>query len=106
MGPDYATPTQGFEYLLDMILQEIPPPKVQEGTPQLMITSLDYSAYIGRIAVGRLLRGELKENMPISLVKRDGTIQKMRIKELLTFEGLGKVKVSSVSAGYLCCYRN
>jgi GTP-binding protein len=102
MGPDYATPTQGFEYLLDMILQEIPPPKVQEGTPQLMITSLDYSAYIGRIAVGRLLRGELKENMPISLVKRDGTIQKMRIKELLTFEGLGKVKVSSVSAGDIC----
>ena len=102
MGPDYKNPTNGFEYLLDTIVKEIPPPPQNEGIPQLMITSLDYSSYIGRIAVGRLFRGELKENQPVSLVKRDGTIKKSRIKELFTFEGLGKAKTESVSAGEIC----
>ena len=102
MSADYKEPTDDMEYLLDTIIKEIPAPIVHQGTPQLMITSLDYSAYIGRIAIGRLLRGELKENMPVTLVKRDGSFQKMRTRELLTFEGLGKVKVSSVIAGDIC----
>ena len=99
MGPDYKNPTDGFEYLLDTILEEIPAPLQPQGTPQLMITSLDFSTYIGRIAVGRLLRGELRENMPITLVKRDGKMVKSRIRELYTFEGLGKAKVASAVAG-------
>lgn len=99
MGADYQNPTDGFEYLLDTILTEIPAPLQPQGTPQLMITSLDFSTYIGRIAVGRLLRGELRENMPITLVKRDGKMVKTRIRELYTFEGLGKAKVASAVAG-------
>ncbi len=99
MGADYQNPTDGFEYLLDTILTEIPAPLQPQGTPQLMITSLDFSTYIGRIAVGRLLRGELRENMPITLVKRDGKMIKTRIRELYTFEGLGKAKVVSAVAG-------
>ena len=99
MGPDYKNPTDGFEYLLDTILEEIPAPLQPQGTPQLMITSLDFSTYIGRIAVGRLLRGELRENMPVTLVKRDGKMIKTRIRELYTFEGLGKAKVASAVAG-------
>ncbi len=102
MGPDYKNPTDGFEYLLDTIVSEIPAPLQPEGTPQMMITSLDFSTYIGRICVGRLLRGELKENMPVSLVKRDGSVVKSRIRELYTFEGLGKAKVPSVVAGDIC----
>ncbi|MFM2284592.1 MAG: hypothetical protein RLZZ543_89 [Bacteroidota bacterium] len=102
MGPDYKTPTDGFEYLLDTIVSEIPAPLQPTGTPQMMITSLDFSTYIGRICVGRLLRGELKENMPVSLVKRDGSVVKSRIRELYTFEGLGKAKVPSVVAGDIC----
>lgn len=102
MGGDWKNPTEDFEYLLDTIVKTIPPPPVKEGNLQLMITSLDYSSYIGRIAVGRLLRGHLKENMPVSVVKRDGSIQKSRIKELFVFEGLGKVKVSEVKAGDIC----
>ncbi|MEX1189414.1 MAG: translational GTPase TypA [Bacteroidia bacterium] len=102
MAADYKEPSEDFEYLLDTILKEIPPPAVNEGTPQMMITSLDFSNYIGRICVGRLLRGELRENMPVSLVKRDGRIVKSRIRELYTFEGLGKAKVASVVAGDIC----
>jgi len=102
MGADYKEQTDGFEFLLDTIIKEIPAPLQPLGTPQMMITSLDFSTYIGRICVGRLLRGELKENMPVSLVKRDGSIVKTRIRELYTFEGLGKVKVASVSAGDIC----
>jgi len=102
MAADYKQPTEDFEYLLDTIIKEIPPPAVNEGTPQMMITSLDFSNYIGRICIGRLLRGELRENMPVSLVKRDGKIVKTRIRELYTFEGLGKAKVASVSAGDIC----
>jgi GTP-binding protein len=99
MGPDYQNPTDGFEYLLDTILAEIPSPPQPQGTPQLMITSLDFSTYIGRIAVGRLSRGELRENMPVTLVKRDGKMIKTRIRELYTFEGLGKAKVTEAVAG-------
>lgn len=102
MGADYKEQTDGFEFLLDTIIKEIPAPLQPVGTPQMMITSLDFSTYIGRICVGRLLRGELKENMPVSLVKRDGSVVKTRIRELYTFEGLGKVKVASVAAGDIC----
>lgn len=99
MGPDYKTPREDFEFLLDTILEEIPAPPQPDGTPQLMITSLDFSSYIGRIAVGRLSRGHLRENMPVTLAKRDGKLIKSRIRELYTFEGLGKVKVESADAG-------
>src|SRR5690606_39271006 len=85
-----------------MVLEHIPAPKVSEGTPQLLITSLDYSSFTGRIAIGRLQRGELKENQQISLVKRDGKIIKSRIKEIHTFDGLGRVKVEAVKAGDIC----
>jgi len=102
MSGDWKNQTEDFEYLLDTIVKTIPPPPVKEGSLQLMITSLDHSNYIGRIAVGRLLRGNLKENMPISVVKRDGSIQKSRIKELFVFEGLGKVKVTDVKSGDIC----
>ncbi len=99
MGADYKTPTEDFEFLLDTILAEIPPPAQPQGTPQLMITSLDFSTYIGRISIGRLTRGELRENMPVTLVKRDGKLVKSRIRELYTFEGLGKAKVPHAVAG-------
>jgi len=87
---------------LDMVLEHIPSPKVEEGTTQMLITSLDYSSFTGRIAIGRLQRGSLKENMQISLVKRDGKIIKSRIKELHVFEGLGRKKVAEVQAGDIC----
>jgi GTP-binding protein len=99
MGSDYKTPTEDFEFLLDTILSEIPAPPQPQGTPQLMITSLDFSTYIGRISIGRLTRGELRENMPVTLVKRDGKFVKSRIRELYTFEGLGKAKVAHAVAG-------
>ncbi len=99
MGADYKTPTEDFEFLLDTILSEIPAPAQPSGSPQLMITSLDFSTYIGRIAIGRLTRGELRENMPVTLVKRDGKLIKSRIRELYTFEGLGKAKVNQAIAG-------
>ncbi len=92
MGPDWQHPTTDVSYLLDQILEHIPSAKYIEGTPQMQITSLDYSSYVGRIAVGRLLRGKLKTDMNVSLVKRDGSIKKSRIKELYRFEGLGKEK--------------
>jgi len=92
MGPDWKTPTRDVSYLLDVILKHIPSAKYIEGTPQMQITSLDYSSYVGRIAVGRLSRGKLKAGMNVSLVKHDGTIQKSKIKELYRFEGLGKEK--------------
>ena len=102
MGPDPHQPTGDITYLLDQIVEHIPAPKIEVGSPQLMITSLDYSNYIGRIAIGRLKRGNLKPNMPISLCKKDGTIQKSRIKELYVFEGLAKVKTDLVEAGDIC----
>ncbi len=92
MGPDWKTQTDDVSYLLDQILEQIPSAKYVEGSPQMQITSLDYSSYVGRIAVGRLLRGKLQQGMNVSLVKRDGSIVKSKIKELYRFEGLGKEK--------------
>ena len=102
MSDDFRNVTSNIEPLLDMVVAHVPPPKVSTGTPQMLITSLDFSSFTGRIAIGRLERGELKEGLPISLVKRDGKIIKSRIKELHTFEGLGRKKVQSVIAGDIC----
>jgi len=102
MSDHWENVTDNVEALLDMVITHVPAPKVSEGTPQMLITSLDFSAFTGRIAIGRLERGVLKEGMPISLVKRDGTIFKSRIKELHTFEGLGRKKVQEVIAGDIC----
>jgi GTP-binding protein len=100
MGPDWKNPTTDITYLLDTIIDFFPEAPSQEGTLQMQITSLDYSSFVGRIAVGRVHRGSIKENMPVSLVKRDGSIIKSRIKELFTFEGLGKAKSSeSINSG-------
>ena len=103
MSADWNKPTTDITYLLDQILLHIPPPQADlEGGVQMLITSLDYSNFIGRIAIGRLRRGVLRPNMNISLIKRDGSIQKSRIKELYTFEGMGKVKAEEVVAGDIC----
>ncbi|CAM2753022.1 GTP-binding protein [Flavobacterium succinicans] len=102
MSDDWKNQTENIEPLLDMVIENVPAPKVSEGTPQMLITSLDFSAFTGRIAIGRLERGVLKEGMPISLVKRDGSISKSKIKELHTFEGLGRKKVEQVIAGDIC----
>ncbi len=100
MSDDFNKPTDNVAYLLDQIIAHIPPAKFKEGTPQMQITSLDYSSYVGRIAVGKLERGSLMMGMNISLVKRDGTILKQKIKELYLFEGLGKEKCKTeVKAG-------
>jgi GTP-binding protein len=80
----------------------IPAPKIADGTPQMQVTSLDYSSFVGRIAIGRVFRGTLKVNMPVALIKRDGKITKSRIKELLLFEGMNKIKVEEVPAGEIC----
>jgi GTP-binding protein len=104
MGSDYKTPTTDITYLLDTILAKIPTAPEREGTLQIQITSLDYSSFIGRIAVGRVFRGKIKENMPVSVVKRNGSVQKSRIKELFVFDGLGKVKVSEVQTGDICAF--
>lgn len=103
MSEDWKNQTDSIEPLLDMVVEHIPAPKVDvEGSPQMLITSLDYSNFTGRIAIGRLQRGILKENMPVSLVKRDGSVVKSRIKELHIFAGLGRVKVEDVQAGDIC----
>ena len=102
MGEDWKTPTGTITPLLDAIVKYSPAPKQLEGTPQMLITSLDYSSYTGRIAVGRVHRGTLKEGMNITLAKRDGTLVKSKIKEVHTFEGLGRKKVESVSSGDIC----
>ena len=100
MSDDYKKPTADISHLLDVILEHIPAAKFEEGTPQMLITSLDYSSYVGRIAVGRLKRGILQAGMNVSLVKRDGTIKKNTIKELYTFEGLGKERTKNpIKAG-------
>ena len=104
MGPDWKTPTKDITHLLDTILENIPTAPKREGTLQIQITSLDYSSFIGRIAVGRVYRGIIKEGMPVSVVKRNGSIQKSRIKELYVFDGLGKVKVSEVETGDICAF--
>ncbi len=95
-------PTDNIFPLLDTILEKVPEPHVTEGNLQLQITSLDYSSFLGRIAVGRIARGTIKENQPVCLMKTDGSIVKSRVKELYIFEGLGKKKVSEVSAGDIC----
>jgi GTP-binding protein len=102
MSDDWKNQTDNIEPLLDMVLEHIPSPKVEEGNVQMLITSLDYSSFTGRIAIGRLQRGVLKENMQITLMKRDGSLVKSKIKELHTFEGLGRLKVSEVHAGDIC----
>ena len=102
MSTDWKTPTENLVPLLDAIIEHIPAPKQLEGTPQMLITSLDYSAYTGRIAVGRVHRGTLKEGMNITLAKRDGCLIKSKIKELHTFEGLGRKKTNAVSSGDIC----
>jgi GTP-binding protein len=102
MSDDWQKPSDSIEPLLEMVLEHIPSPKVEEGSPQMLITSLDYSSFTGRIAIGRLQRGVLKENMQVSLVKRDGSISKTKIKEVHTFEGLGRKKVEEVHAGDIC----
>ena len=96
------TQTDNIFPLLDTILEKVPPPTVSEGTLQLQITSLDYSSFLGRIAVGRIARGTIKEGQPISLMKLDGKVVKSRVKELYIFEGLGKKKVTEVKAGDIC----
>ena len=99
MGPSWEKPTQDITHLLDTIVDVIPAPEVKEGTLQMQITSLDFSSFTGRIAIGRVTRGHIKENMPVSLCLRDGSIKKARIKELMAFEGLGKTKISEARAG-------
>ena len=99
MGPNWEDPTQDITYLLDTIIDTIPAPEVKEGTLQMQITSLDFSSFTGRIAIGRVTRGRIKENMPVSLCLRDGSVRKARIKELMAFEGLGKTKISEANAG-------
>ena len=102
MSEDWKKPTDNITYLLDKIVEIIPAPKMLEGTPQMLITSLDYSSYTGRIAVGRVHRGTLKEGMNVTLSHRDGSQEKTKIKELHTFEGLGHVKTPEVQSGDIC----
>ncbi len=102
MGDDWKTPTGDITPLLDAIVKYIPAPEQIEGTPQMLITSLDYSPYTGRIAIGRVHRGTVSEGMGITLAKRDGRMLKLKIKEVHTFEGLGYKKVQSVSSGDIC----
>ena len=102
MGPDYKKPTDNIDYLLDKIVEMIPVPKHLEGTPQMLITSLDYSNYTGRIAVGRVHRGTLKDGMNITICHRDGSQEKTKIKELHTFEGITHKRVESVDSGDIC----
>ncbi|MBL7893083.1 MAG: translational GTPase TypA [Bacteroidia bacterium] len=102
MGPDWKTPTADITYLFETIIEKIPSAPFREGTLQMQITSLDYSSFVGRIAIGRVYRGIIKENMPVSLVKRDRSIVKGRIKDLFVFDGLGKTKAAEVRAGDIC----
>jgi GTP-binding protein len=102
MSTDYKHPKEDITALLDCIVENIPPPVAHEGILQMQITSLDYSSFIGRIAVGRVVRGTIRENMPVTLMKRDGKLVKSRVKELFTFEGLGRSKTPEVVAGDIC----
>ena len=102
MSTDWQKPTDNIYQLLDAIIEHIPAPKVIEGDAQMLITSLDYSSYVGRIAIGRVHRGVIKENMEVALCKKDGTVVRQRIKELHTFEGMGRKKVESVASGDIC----
>ena len=102
MSKDWTDKTDSIAPLLDMVIDHIPSPKIEEGTTQMLITSLDYSSFTGRIAIGRLQRGSLDNNQSVALVKRDGSILKSKIKELHIFEGLGRKKVSKIMAGEIC----
>ncbi len=102
MGEDWKTETSDVTYLLDKVIEYVPAPEIKEGTVQLQITNIDYSKYIGRIAVGRITRGEISVNQPVSLVKNDGSIKKSRVKDLFVFDGLGKTKTEKVTCGDLC----
>jgi GTP-binding protein len=102
MGEDYNHPTDNIHYLLDKIIEVIPAPTQLEGTPQMLITSLDYSNYTGRIAVGRVHRGVIREGMNITIAHRDGTFEKTKIKEVHTFEGMGRQKTDAVESGDIC----
>ncbi|RWU07425.1 translational GTPase TypA [Pedobacter chitinilyticus] len=102
MSTDYAQPTDNFFPLLDAIVEHIPAAPINDGTLQMQITSLDYSSFVGRIAIGRVHRGTIKENQPVTLIKRDGKLVKSRVKELYTFEGLGKVRTTEVKSGDIC----
>lgn len=102
MAQDWKTPSDNIYPLLDAIIEHIPAPTHLEGTPQMLITSLDYSNYTGRIAVGRVHRGTIKEGMNITLAHRDGSMDKMKVKELYTFEGLGRQRTQEVSSGDIC----
>ena len=102
MGLDWKTPTGDITPLLDTILEEIPAPQMNEGTPQMLISSLEYSPYVGRIAVGRITRGTLRTGMPVSLCKRYDVVEKSKIKQLMVFEGLGKSNVDTVECGDIC----
>ena len=102
MSEDWKKPTDNIEYLLDLIIKAIPAPKQIEGTPQMLITSLDYSSYTGRIAVGRVHRGTLKDGQNVTICHRDGTQERTKIKELHTFEGMGHKKTDAVDSGDIC----
>lgn len=102
MSTDWTKPTTDIFPLLDAVVANIPPPPMLEGTLQMQITSLDYSSFVGRIAVGRVHRGSIKENQPVTLIKRDGKMVKSRVKELYTFEGLGKIRTQEVKSGDIC----
>ena len=102
MSYDWKNPTNDITALLDTILEEIPAPEVKEGTPQMLVSSLEYSPYVGRIAVGRITRGTLKTGMPVSLCKRYDIVEKSKIKQLMVFEGLGKANVDEGQCGDIC----
>jgi GTP-binding protein len=102
MSEDWAKPTDNIEPLLEMVMEHIPVPEIAEGNTQMLITSLDFSSFTGRIAIGRLTRGKLSEGMQVSLVKRDGTNKKTKIKELYTFDGLGRKRVDTIQPGDIC----
>ncbi|AZQ44917.1 translational GTPase TypA [Nonlabens ponticola] len=102
MSEDWKDETENIEPLLDMVIEHVPAPKVEEGTTQLLITSLDFSNYTGRIAIGRVKRGSIKENQQVTLCKRDGSEVKARVKEVYVFDGMGKAKVDEVHAGDIC----
>lgn len=102
MSTDWQKPTTDIFALLDAVVANIPPAPINDGTLQMQITSLDYSSFVGRIAIGRVHRGTIRENQPVTLIKRDGKIVKSRVKELYTFEGLGKIRTTEVSSGDIC----
>ncbi|MFK7797324.1 MAG: translational GTPase TypA [Aureispira sp.] len=102
MGADWQNPAEDVTHLLDVVLDEVPAPEVVEGTVQLQITNIDYSKYIGRMGMGRVTRGSLRVNQPVSLVRRDGSINKTRVKTLYVFDGLGKKETDEVRCGDLC----